>query len=110
NDLDKFIAMHTNPQVMQTLGGVRDIEQSKEDLERHLNRWKENGFDSWIFYLKGSVPFNDTGSNKTQWIGRAGLRRLMVAGNEEVEVSYALMIWPRTRKLHLIFTFLKIAQ
>jgi [ribosomal protein S5]-alanine N-acetyltransferase len=48
SDLDKFIVMNADPKVMGTLGGVR-IEQSKQDLERHLSRWKENGFGSWIF-------------------------------------------------------------
>lgn len=81
NDLDKFIAMNADPRVMTTLGGVRNIEQSKKDLERHLSRWKESGFGSWIFYLK------DT----DEWIGRAGLRRLVVADNEEVEIGYALI-------------------
>lgn len=80
NDLEKFMVMNSDPDIMAMLGGVRSNDQSRQDLENHLRLWKENGFGGWIFYLK------DT----NEWIGRAGLRRLIVAENEEVEMGYAL--------------------
>ena len=92
NDLDKFISMHTNPKVMEILGGLRTAEQSQEDLDWNLRQWKENGFGLWMFYLKDAVPCEDTGStSKKIWVGRGGLRRIEVDGHEEIEVAYALI-------------------
>lgn len=81
SDLDKFIRMHTNSQVMKTLGGLRTEEQTRENLEWNLNQWKDNGFGLWMFYLKET----------NEWVGRAGLRRVQVGGHEEIELAYALM-------------------
>lgn len=81
DDLDKFICMNANQSVMASLGGLRDAQQSKDDLERHLRRWQEEGFGTWMFYKKDTK----------EWIGRGGLRRLELAGHEEVELGYAVM-------------------
>jgi hypothetical protein len=35
-DLDKFSAMHTEPMVMVTLGGVRSAEKTQENLDWNL--------------------------------------------------------------------------
>ncbi len=89
SDLDKFSSMHTNPQVMTTLGGLRTEEQTRDNLEWNLNQWKENGFGLWLFYLKDTK----------EWVGCAGLRRVEVGGHEEIELGYALM--PQFWKLGL---------
>ena len=89
SDLDKFSSMHTNPQVMTTLGGLRTEEQTRDNLEWNLNQWKENGFGLWLFYLKDTK----------EWVGRAGLRRVEIGGHEEIELGYALM--PQFWKLGL---------
>ncbi len=81
NDIDKFITMHTNPEVMSTLGGLRTTQQSYENLDWNLRQWKENGFGLWMFYLKDTK----------EWVGRGGLRRVEVGGHEEIELGYALM-------------------
>ena len=81
NDIDKFINMHTNLEVMSTLGGLRTTQQSHENLDWNLRQWKENGFGLWMFYLK------DT----NEWVGRGGIRRVEVGGHEEIELGYALM-------------------
>jgi GrpB-like predicted nucleotidyltransferase (UPF0157 family)/predicted acetyltransferase len=81
SDLDKFISMHTNPQVMITLGGLRTEEQTRDNFEWNLNQWKKNGFGLWVFYLKETK----------EWLGCAGLRRIQVSGHEEIELGYALM-------------------
>lgn len=81
SDLNKFVNMHTNLQVMATLGGLRTEEQTRDNLEWNLNQWKENGFGLWLFYLKDTK----------EWVGRAGLRRVEVGGHEEIELGYALM-------------------
>jgi RimJ/RimL family protein N-acetyltransferase len=81
SDLDKFSSMHTNLQVMATLGGLRTEKQTHDNLEWNLQQWKENGFGLWLFYLKDTK----------EWVGRAGLRRVEVGGHEEIEIGYALM-------------------
>ncbi len=81
SDLDKLINMHTNHHVMATLGGLRTEDETRDDLEWHLNQWKENGFGVWLFYLKDTK----------EWVGRAGLRRVEIEGHEEIELGYALM-------------------
>lgn len=80
-DLDKFANMHTNQQVMATLGGLRTEKQTRDNFEWNLNQWKENGFGLWLFYLNESK----------EWVGRAGLRRVEAGGFEEIELAYALM-------------------
>ena len=81
NDLEKFCLMHTNEDVMRTLGGLRNEEKTIENLNWNLKQWADNGFGFWMFYLKDTQ----------EWIGRGGLRRIEVGGNTEVEVGYALM-------------------
>lgn len=87
SDLDKFSTMHTNPVVMETLGGIRSAEKTQENLDWNLNQWSTNGFGLWMFYLKET----------NEWIGRGGLRRINLNGSEEVEIGYALMpqFWNR---------------
>ncbi|MBA3662407.1 MAG: GNAT family N-acetyltransferase [Gammaproteobacteria bacterium] len=89
NDLDKFFIMHKNLQLMATLGGVRSEEQTRANFAWNLSQWQDNGFGLWLFYLKTTK----------EWIGRAGLRRVMVNGHEEIELGYALM--PQFWKLGL---------
>jgi ribosomal-protein-alanine N-acetyltransferase len=89
SDLDKFARMHTNSQVMATLGGLRTEEKTRDNFEWNLNQWKENGFGLWLFYLKDTK----------EWIGRAGLRRVEIENHEEIELGYALM--PQFWKLGL---------
>jgi [ribosomal protein S5]-alanine N-acetyltransferase len=81
NDLEKFRLMHTNENVMRTLGGLRNEDQTVDNLSWNLKQWEDNGFGLWMFFLK------ETG----EWVGRGGLRRVEVGGNTEVEVGYALM-------------------
>ena len=81
SDLDKFINMHTNPEVMVTLGGLRTIHQIEENLNLNLKQWEKNGYGLWMFYLK----------NTKEWVGRGGIRRFEIDGYEEVEINYVLM-------------------
>lgn len=81
SDLDKFMSMHTNQQVMATLGELRTEAQTRDNFEWNLNQWQANGFGLWLFYLQETK----------EWIGRAGLRRVEVGGHEEIELSYALL-------------------
>lgn len=70
--------MHTDPDFMAMLGGVRDEEQSATYLERNLGHWAEHGFGLWMLRERkgGSV------------VGLAVLRRLAFADVDDVEVGY----------------------
>lgn len=81
NDLDKLLLMHEDPVVMKTLGGIRTHKETNDNLSWNLDEWQQNGFGFWMFYLK----------NTDIWIGRGGIRRVIVNDCEEVEVGYALM-------------------
>lgn len=101
NDLEKFRLMHTNEDVMRTLGGMRNEEQTLDNLNWNLKQWIDNGFGLWMFYLK------DT----REWVGRAGLRRVNVGGHEEIEVGYALMpkFWNQGLATEMIQACLEVA-
>lgn len=88
SDLDKFRVMHSNEEVMCTLGGMRNEEQTVDNLNWNLKEWEDNGFGLWMFYLKDDAQ---------QWVGRGGIRIIEIAGRSEIEIGYALMpeFWNR---------------
>ena len=71
--------MHRNPTVMATLGGVRSAEQTRKFLN-NLEHWRQHGYGLWVFTAKADGQF----------VGRGGLRHVHVAGNDELELAYAL--------------------
>lgn len=80
-DLDDLCRMHRDERVMATLGGVRADEVSGEILAQLVAHWGEHGFGYWVARDPESGAF----------IGRGGLRRVIVGGAPEVEIGYALM-------------------
>jgi ribosomal-protein-alanine N-acetyltransferase len=86
-DLDVLAALHADPRVMATLGGVRSREQTQEFLTQLLAHWEEHGFGLWVVRERSTRRF----------AGRGGLRRVSICGADEVEVAYALVpeLWGR---------------
>lgn len=86
-DVDDLDAMHVNPEVMATLGGVRSREETRRVLDALLVNWEEDGFGYWLVRDRATGRF----------AGRGGLRRVLLEGRPEVEVGYALMpeFWGR---------------
>lgn len=80
-DFDELYAMHQDPQVMATLGGFRSAAQTRGFLQENLAHWEAQGYGIWIFRDKRDNRF----------VGRGGLRRVTVEGNDEIEVAYAVM-------------------
>jgi ribosomal-protein-alanine N-acetyltransferase len=78
--------MHDDARVMATLGGVRTPAKTDAWLAANLDHWERYGFGIWILRDRAGT-----------FAGRAGLRRVAVAGNEETEIAYALMpeFWGR---------------
>jgi len=80
-DLDALAALHADPRVMATLGGVRTRVQTQEFLAQLLAHWEEHGFGLWVVREHSTWRF----------AGRGGLRRVAIGGADEVELAYALV-------------------
>jgi ribosomal-protein-alanine N-acetyltransferase len=79
-DLAEIVALHADPVVMATLGGVRDPRISEQWLVECEQHWHDHGFGLWALRERSSGSF----------VGRAGLRWTDVGDGPEVEVNYAL--------------------
>ena len=86
-DFADLHAMHTDPAVMTTLGGVRSRAETQRVLEVLLASWDADGFGYWMAHELATGRF----------AGRGGLRRVLLEGRPEVEVGYAFMpeFWGR---------------
>ena len=73
--------MHRDPAVMAQLGGIRSPGRTRAFLERNLRHWDRYAFGLWIFRDKTDGRF----------VGRGGLRHVMLHGRPDVEINYALM-------------------
>ncbi len=73
--------MGSNPKVMATLGGTWSLEKAQEKMKWNCEQWERYGHGQWVFFEKATEAF----------VGRGGIRRVIVNGNEEVELGYALM-------------------
>jgi RimJ/RimL family protein N-acetyltransferase/GrpB-like predicted nucleotidyltransferase (UPF0157 family) len=75
-----LIAMHSDPRVMATLGGLRTAEELEAINRRLLATWEQAGFGWWVARHRPDGRF----------VGRGGLRRVPINGRDEVEVGYGL--------------------
>ncbi len=80
-DLPDLTAMHTDPRVMATLGGLRTTDELEAMHRRLFACWERDGFGWWVARHRPDGRF----------AGRGGLRRVHVGGREEVEVGYGLV-------------------
>ena len=80
DDLDALCALHRDPAVMATLGGVRSDERTRAYIEQNVAHWGAHGFGLWIFRDRATGAF----------VGRGGLRHVVLEGRAEVEIAYAL--------------------
>ena len=79
-DLPDLLALHTDPLVMATLGGLRSPEELEAMHRRLLSFWERDGFGWWVARHRPDGRF----------VGRGGLRRVQINGRDEVEVGYGL--------------------
>lgn len=75
-----LLAMHRDPVVMASIGGIRGEAETRDYLDRNLEHWRRHGFGLWVLRDAGSEEF----------AGRAGLRRCEIEGATEVELAYAM--------------------
>jgi len=80
-DFDDLHAMHTDPRVMATLGGVRSRAATQRVLDGLMADWATDAFGYWLARDRASGRF----------AGRGGLRRVVLEGRPEVEVGYAFL-------------------
>jgi RimJ/RimL family protein N-acetyltransferase len=80
SDLADLSALHADPRVMATLGGVRSEAETAAQIQAFDAHWERHGFGPWVLRDPESGRF----------LGRGGLRCGPVEGREEVEVLYAL--------------------
>jgi ribosomal-protein-alanine N-acetyltransferase len=80
DDFEPLCALHRDPEVMATLGGVRSDGRTREYLAENLAHWDRHGYGLWMFREQTSGVF----------VGRGGLRHVTIEDTPEVEVTYAL--------------------
>jgi len=80
-DFDDLRRMHRDPEVMATLGGVRSDDLTRDVLRQLMAHWAEQGFGYWMARDSSSGAF----------VGRGGLREVVIGGGPEIEIGYALM-------------------
>jgi RimJ/RimL family protein N-acetyltransferase len=76
--LDDLIALHLDHDVSRYLGGVRSPDATKAYLSVNMAHWDQHGFGLWGLRTHAG-----------EFAGRAGLRRVIVEGVEDVEIAYA---------------------
>ncbi|MFO0809949.1 MAG: GNAT family N-acetyltransferase [Gemmataceae bacterium] len=83
-DLARF---HADPRVMATLNGVRGPDESRAIFDRMAAHWLPNNFGWWIARDRATGAF----------LGRGGLRLMLLDGVPEVEIGYGFMadVWNR---------------
>ncbi|MEO8605324.1 MAG: GNAT family N-acetyltransferase [bacterium] len=81
SDFADLCRMHRDATVMATLGGVRTDEVTRDVLDQLTAHWAAHGFGYWMARDAASGAF----------VGRGGLREVVIGGGTEVEIGYALM-------------------
>ncbi len=76
-----LLEIGSNSEVMATLGGTWRQEKAKAKMKYNCEQWENYGHGQWILFDKETETF----------VGRGGIRRVVVNGQEEVELGYALM-------------------
>jgi ribosomal-protein-alanine N-acetyltransferase len=81
SDLKLLRQMDTDARIMKTLGGIRSKDATVAYLRNNLMHWDEYGFGLWILRSPQDGAF----------MGRAAVRHVHIAGNDEIEIGYALL-------------------
>ncbi|MFQ4143086.1 GNAT family N-acetyltransferase [Chlorogloeopsis sp. ULAP02] len=76
-----WFEMGRDSRVMATLGGIWNPGKAVEKLYWNCEQWVQYGHGLWMLFDKATGSFT----------GRAGIRKVVVNANEEVELGYALM-------------------
>jgi [ribosomal protein S5]-alanine N-acetyltransferase len=101
DDLADLVRIHSDPVVMAMLGGVRSEAVTRAQLADLIAHWERHGFGPWMLRAPEDRRF----------LGRGGLRHVVVGGRPEVELLYALMpdAWGRGLASELARESLRVA-
>ncbi len=80
-DLDDLYRMHQDPVVMRYIGGLRSRAETLDYINENLSHWDKYGYGLWVL--------RDISNKK--FMGRGVIRHIIVEGNKEVELGYALI-------------------
>ena len=79
-DLSDLVQLHLDGEVSRFLGGARTPAQTATYLETNLRHWDDRGLGLWTLRVCDGT-----------FVGRAGLRHVVLEGNSELEVVYAFV-------------------
>jgi [ribosomal protein S5]-alanine N-acetyltransferase len=98
--LAELCRMHCEPRVMATIGGVRSDESTRNYLGANLNHWERHGYGLWVLRDEAG-----------RFLGRAGIRHLIIEGETEIELTYSLLseYWGRGLATEIASVLLGIA-
>lgn len=102
SDFDELFRMNQDARVMATLGGLRSAAETHEFLRNAIEHWERYGCGIWIF----------RGLDDGRFIGRAGLRNVVIGGRTEIELLYAVMpeFWRKGFATEMSRAILEIAE
>jgi RimJ/RimL family protein N-acetyltransferase len=98
--LAELCAMHRDARVMATLGGVRSDAGTETYLAANLSHWERHGYGLWVLRDEAG-----------RFLGRAGIRHLVIEGEPEIELAYAFLVdyWGRGLATEIATALLRIA-
>jgi [ribosomal protein S5]-alanine N-acetyltransferase len=101
NDFADLCRMNRDPQVAATMGGIRSESQTHGFLQDSIEHWRRHGYGFWTFRNREDGRF----------IGRAGLRHVVVEATPEIELAYAVMpdLWRKGIATEMSRAILEIA-
>jgi RimJ/RimL family protein N-acetyltransferase len=99
--LAELCAMHCDPRVMATIGGVRSDEATRNYLAVNLNHWERHGYGLWVLRDEAG-----------RFLGRAGIRHLIIEGEPEIELAYSFLTdyWGRGLATEIASALLGMAR
>jgi RimJ/RimL family protein N-acetyltransferase len=75
--LADLVALHLDPEVARYLGGVRSPAATETYLAGCIGHWEQHCFGLWALQLRSG-----------EFAGRAGIRRIVLDGMDEVEIVF----------------------
>lgn len=86
-DFDDLFRLNQDSEVAKTMAGTRSESETREFIRSGIEHWERYGYGFWTFRDRADSRF----------IGRAGLRHVVIDGAPEIEIAYAVMpeFWRR---------------
>ena len=104
-DFSELHRLHQDPKVMAWLsanGHLRSEGQTWQSIHSAIAHWEQHGYGGWAFRHKADGRF----------VGYCGLKQVVVSGNNEVELLYAVMsdFWGQGLATEMANAVLMIAE